>query len=230
MTQHMAGMNFYGANNRMGYGQPMGGTSAPDSNQMLGSHEWKRWCHNAKERERQHVWMDGPGWHRYWLAAGGRQENIVHQTHWEDKMKVTEAKSLPPSFSEPFSGFPRLASSSLIYSENRAFVYLWSMVGIMCNVTQFLTPFTAWATLRSLRILEECVLAASQQSIIQIFPEIQYVYNIFFPLRLIIWRYLICKANPRMLSYKISKGHFRTTADTRKACLTNFNLHFCSKV
>ncbi|XP_056597179.1 stromal membrane-associated protein 2 [Triplophysa dalaica] len=42
MTQHMAGMNYYGANNRMGYGQPMGGTSAPDSNQMLGSHEWKR--------------------------------------------------------------------------------------------------------------------------------------------------------------------------------------------
>ncbi|NP_001038260.1 stromal membrane-associated protein 2 [Danio rerio] len=41
MTQHMAGMNFYGANNVMGYGQSMGGTAAPGSNQMLGSHVWK---------------------------------------------------------------------------------------------------------------------------------------------------------------------------------------------
>ncbi|XP_056335966.1 stromal membrane-associated protein 2 [Danio aesculapii] len=41
MTQHMAGMNFYGANNVMGYGQSMGGTAAPGSNPMLGSHVWK---------------------------------------------------------------------------------------------------------------------------------------------------------------------------------------------
>ncbi|XP_050992912.1 stromal membrane-associated protein 2 isoform X2 [Labeo rohita] len=41
MTQHMAGMNFYGANNMMGYGQPMGGASAPGSNPVLGSHVWK---------------------------------------------------------------------------------------------------------------------------------------------------------------------------------------------
>ncbi|KAL1255987.1 hypothetical protein QQF64_014048, partial [Cirrhinus molitorella] len=41
MTQHMAGMNFYGANNMMGYGQPMGGAAAPGSNPMLGSHVWK---------------------------------------------------------------------------------------------------------------------------------------------------------------------------------------------
>uniref|UniRef100_A0A9J7YU46 Small ArfGAP2 n=1 Tax=Cyprinus carpio carpio TaxID=630221 RepID=A0A9J7YU46_CYPCA len=41
MTQHMAGMNFYGASNMMGYGQPMGGAAAPSSNPMLGSHVWK---------------------------------------------------------------------------------------------------------------------------------------------------------------------------------------------
>ncbi|XP_051519532.1 stromal membrane-associated protein 2 isoform X1 [Myxocyprinus asiaticus] len=41
MTQHMAGMNFYGANNMMGYGQPMDGAAAPGSNNMLGSHVWK---------------------------------------------------------------------------------------------------------------------------------------------------------------------------------------------
>ncbi|XP_041931693.1 stromal membrane-associated protein 2 isoform X2 [Alosa sapidissima] len=44
MTQHMAGMNFYGTNSMMGYGQPMGGTSAattPTSAHMLGSQVWK---------------------------------------------------------------------------------------------------------------------------------------------------------------------------------------------
>ncbi|XP_051949003.1 stromal membrane-associated protein 2-like [Xyrauchen texanus] len=41
MTPHTAGMNFYGANNMMGHGQPMGGTAAPGSNHMLGSHVWK---------------------------------------------------------------------------------------------------------------------------------------------------------------------------------------------
>ncbi|XP_036422140.1 stromal membrane-associated protein 2 [Colossoma macropomum] len=41
MTHHMAGMNFCGANNVMGYGQPMGGASAPNTNHMLGSHVWK---------------------------------------------------------------------------------------------------------------------------------------------------------------------------------------------
>ncbi|XP_066530498.1 stromal membrane-associated protein 2 [Hoplias malabaricus] len=40
VTQHMAGMNFYGTNSMMGYGQPMGGASAPNTN-MLGSHVWK---------------------------------------------------------------------------------------------------------------------------------------------------------------------------------------------
>ncbi|MCI4395434.1 hypothetical protein PGIGA_G00180300 [Pangasianodon gigas] len=41
MTHHMAGMNFYGQNRMTGYGQPMGGASAPSTNQMLGSHVWK---------------------------------------------------------------------------------------------------------------------------------------------------------------------------------------------
>ncbi|XP_030645404.1 stromal membrane-associated protein 2 [Chanos chanos] len=41
MTQHMAGMNFYGANSMMGYSQPMGGAATPGSSQMLGSHVWK---------------------------------------------------------------------------------------------------------------------------------------------------------------------------------------------
>lgn len=41
MTNHMAGMNFYGANSMMGYGQPMGGASAPNTNHMLGSQVWK---------------------------------------------------------------------------------------------------------------------------------------------------------------------------------------------
>lgn len=41
VTQHMAGMNFYGANNMRAYGQPMGGASAPASSHMLGSHVWK---------------------------------------------------------------------------------------------------------------------------------------------------------------------------------------------
>ncbi|KAJ8395796.1 hypothetical protein AAFF_G00028430 [Aldrovandia affinis] len=38
---HMAGMNFYGTNSMMGYGQPMGGAAAPSSTHMLGSHVWK---------------------------------------------------------------------------------------------------------------------------------------------------------------------------------------------
>ncbi|KAG9355678.1 hypothetical protein JZ751_000516 [Albula glossodonta] len=41
MTQHMAGMNFYGANSMVGYGQSMGGAAAPGSGHMLGSHVWK---------------------------------------------------------------------------------------------------------------------------------------------------------------------------------------------
>ncbi|XP_012686966.1 stromal membrane-associated protein 2 isoform X2 [Clupea harengus] len=44
MTQHMAGVNFYGTNSMMGYGQPMGGAAAattPTSSHMLGSHVWK---------------------------------------------------------------------------------------------------------------------------------------------------------------------------------------------
>ncbi|KAJ8334611.1 hypothetical protein SKAU_G00402500 [Synaphobranchus kaupii] len=41
MTQHMAGMNFYGTNSMMGYSQPMGGAAAPGSGHMLGSHVWK---------------------------------------------------------------------------------------------------------------------------------------------------------------------------------------------
>lgn len=40
VTQHMAGVNLYGANN-VSYGQPMSGASAPASNHMLGSHVWK---------------------------------------------------------------------------------------------------------------------------------------------------------------------------------------------
>lgn len=166
MTQHVAGMNFYGANNMMGYGQPMGGTSAPASNHMLGSHVWKWWCHKERERKGRHVWMGGPGWHRYSLAAEGRQnvENILHRTHWEDKMNVTEVKSLPPSFSEPFSRFSCLASSSLIYSENRA-QFLFVKYGRECSVSHI---SDAWSTLHSFRNHEECVVAASQQSIIQI--------------------------------------------------------------
>ncbi|KAK6474413.1 stromal membrane-associated protein 2-like isoform X1 [Huso huso] len=44
MTQHMAGINFYGANGMMGYGQygqPMGGGTAQGSSQSLGTHVWK---------------------------------------------------------------------------------------------------------------------------------------------------------------------------------------------
>ncbi|NXG25536.1 SMAP2 protein, partial [Grallaria varia] len=41
MTQQMAGMNFYGANGMMGYGQPMGGGGAQGSNQSLSSPMWK---------------------------------------------------------------------------------------------------------------------------------------------------------------------------------------------
>ncbi|NXK94223.1 SMAP2 protein, partial [Formicarius rufipectus] len=42
MTQQMAGMNFYGANGMMGYGQAMGGGGAPQgSNQSLSSPMWK---------------------------------------------------------------------------------------------------------------------------------------------------------------------------------------------
>lgn len=44
MTQHMAGMNFYGTNGMVGYGQQMGGAGTatnPPSNHALGSHVWK---------------------------------------------------------------------------------------------------------------------------------------------------------------------------------------------
>ncbi|TRY94432.1 hypothetical protein DNTS_011357 [Danionella cerebrum] len=41
MTQHMSGMNFYGANNMNGYRQPTGANTASGSNQVLGSHVWK---------------------------------------------------------------------------------------------------------------------------------------------------------------------------------------------
>ncbi|KYO48027.1 stromal membrane-associated protein 2 [Alligator mississippiensis] len=41
MTQQMAGMNFYGANGMMGYGQSMGGGSAQGSNQTLSTQMWK---------------------------------------------------------------------------------------------------------------------------------------------------------------------------------------------
>ncbi|KAK3508166.1 hypothetical protein QTP70_015365 [Hemibagrus guttatus] len=41
MTHQVAGMNFYGQNRMMGYGQPTGGASAPSTNQTLGSHVWK---------------------------------------------------------------------------------------------------------------------------------------------------------------------------------------------
>ncbi|NXV21401.1 SMAP2 protein, partial [Cepphus grylle] len=41
MTQHMAGMNFYGANGMMGYGQSMGGGGAQGSNQSLSTQMWK---------------------------------------------------------------------------------------------------------------------------------------------------------------------------------------------
>ncbi|XP_061870583.1 stromal membrane-associated protein 2 isoform X2 [Colius striatus] len=41
MTQQMAGMNFYGANGMMGYGQSMGGGGAQGSNQSLSTQLWK---------------------------------------------------------------------------------------------------------------------------------------------------------------------------------------------
>ncbi|NWT01044.1 SMAP2 protein, partial [Mionectes macconnelli] len=41
MTQQMAGMNFYGANGMMGYGQSMGGGGAQGTNQSLSSPMWK---------------------------------------------------------------------------------------------------------------------------------------------------------------------------------------------
>uniref|UniRef100_K7FK76 Small ArfGAP2 n=1 Tax=Pelodiscus sinensis TaxID=13735 RepID=K7FK76_PELSI len=41
MTQQVAGMNFYGANGVMGYGQSMGGGSAQGTNQTLSSPMWK---------------------------------------------------------------------------------------------------------------------------------------------------------------------------------------------
>ncbi|XP_009876084.1 PREDICTED: stromal membrane-associated protein 2 [Apaloderma vittatum] len=41
MTQQMAGMNFYGANGVMGYGQSMGGGGAQGSNQSLSTPMWK---------------------------------------------------------------------------------------------------------------------------------------------------------------------------------------------
>ncbi|NXC76591.1 SMAP2 protein, partial [Anhinga anhinga] len=41
MTQQMAGMNFYGANGMVGYGQSMGGGGAQGSNQSLSTQMWK---------------------------------------------------------------------------------------------------------------------------------------------------------------------------------------------
>ncbi|NWI14186.1 SMAP2 protein, partial [Crypturellus soui] len=41
VTQQMAGMNFYGANGVVGYGQSMGGGSAQGSNQSLSTQMWK---------------------------------------------------------------------------------------------------------------------------------------------------------------------------------------------
>ncbi|NXG11111.1 SMAP2 protein, partial [Sakesphorus luctuosus] len=41
MTQQMAGMNFYGANGVLGYGQSLGGGGAQGSNQSLSSPLWK---------------------------------------------------------------------------------------------------------------------------------------------------------------------------------------------
>uniref|UniRef100_A0A8C8VF09 Small ArfGAP2 n=1 Tax=Pelusios castaneus TaxID=367368 RepID=A0A8C8VF09_9SAUR len=41
MTQQMAGMNFYGANGMMGYGQSMNGGNAQGTNQTLSTHMWK---------------------------------------------------------------------------------------------------------------------------------------------------------------------------------------------
>lgn len=41
MTHQVAGMNLYDQTRVMGYGQPMGGPSAPSTNQTLGSHVWK---------------------------------------------------------------------------------------------------------------------------------------------------------------------------------------------
>ncbi|NWS52806.1 SMAP2 protein, partial [Chunga burmeisteri] len=41
MTQQMAGMNFYGANGMMGYGQSMGGGGAQGNNQSLSTQMWK---------------------------------------------------------------------------------------------------------------------------------------------------------------------------------------------
>ncbi|NXN50345.1 SMAP2 protein, partial [Rynchops niger] len=41
MTQQMAGMNFYGANGMMGYGQSMGGGGAQGSNHSLSTQMWK---------------------------------------------------------------------------------------------------------------------------------------------------------------------------------------------
>ncbi|XP_060721647.1 stromal membrane-associated protein 2 isoform X2 [Tachysurus vachellii] len=41
VTHQVAGMNLYDQTRVMGYGQPMGGPSAPSTNQTLGSHVWK---------------------------------------------------------------------------------------------------------------------------------------------------------------------------------------------
>ncbi|NXG43030.1 SMAP2 protein, partial [Psilopogon haemacephalus] len=41
MTQQMAGMNFYGANGMLGYGQSMGGGGSQGSNQSLSTQLWK---------------------------------------------------------------------------------------------------------------------------------------------------------------------------------------------
>lgn len=68
MTQHMAGMNFYGTNSMMGYSQPMGGAAAattPTSNHMLGSHVWK-WCHGAQAWD----WTVALGQRTEWTNGG----------------------------------------------------------------------------------------------------------------------------------------------------------------
>ncbi|XP_028819230.1 stromal membrane-associated protein 2 isoform X2 [Denticeps clupeoides] len=41
MTQHMAGMNFYGTTGMMGYGQPTDGATPPGGGHSLDSHVWK---------------------------------------------------------------------------------------------------------------------------------------------------------------------------------------------
>lgn len=112
MTHHMAGMNFYGANSVMGYGQPMGETSAPNSNHVLGSHVWK-W---------KRLWVlklewEGLGWgrglgHRNKLCR--RMEWSLHTLFikhsetgpwWRGNAVLENYKeeSLPPPSSQPCS-------------------------------------------------------------------------------------------------------------------------------